>query len=213
MPSEDDREAALRRIVEFTEGMGNAIQGQAEGQTDDGRPLEGYQIQHGSHHLVVATVAGWEYFTVIYQHHLPQDIAVQRVAEEEVRSPAPSGEIEVTLDQQAIEDATDELRSHVEGVNLRDVRTRFTRTVAQIGGHQGIELQTDGDLIVGVQIKSKLFPYRDGFDIAEYERTVQQTVTAGWVAKEFLIDAYDIADLTASDLGTDPSDDDPKMFQ
>lgn len=211
MPSEQDRDAALRRIVEYTEAMGNSIEGEAEGSTDDGRPLSGYQIRHGSHTIVVATVPGWEYFTVLYQTNVAHRIALHRAVDEQ--APADGENVEIELDPTAIQDATAELREHLADEDLAELRAEFVRAVAQVTPTVALDLTTEDSLVTGFQAQTKLFPYREDFDIQEFAETVQTTVTAGWIGQEYLADAYDLAELVEGDIAASSSDGEPAMFQ
>jgi|GEM_PF-5955308 len=211
MPSEDDRDRALRRIVEYTEAMGNSIAGEAEGQTDDGRPLSGYRVQQGNHTLVVATVPGWEYFTVLYQYDVAKSVAVRRAVGEQ--APSGGGEVQIELDQAGVEAAADDLRAHVGDADLAALRMEFIQSVSSVAPQAGIDIDVDGSLIRGFKLQTKLFPYREGFDVADYADRVQETVTAGWVAKEFLVDAYDLGELVDAEFATGSSDGEPAMFQ
>lgn len=202
MPTDEELQSALRRIVEYTEAMGNSVQGEAEGQTDDGRVIEGYRIQHGDHSLAVITAPGWDYFNVTYQVDLVRHLAVQRAVSETSQS-AQSGQVSVELDQRDLQRAADRLAEETESVDRRQVRVEFARTVAQVSGEVAVNVQNEGDLVTGFQINAKCFPYRDGFDIDEYASKVQQTVTAGWVANEYLVDAYGLDGLGAQDVASD----------
>lgn len=211
MSSEDDRERALREIVELTEQIGASVQGEADGQTEDGRPLEGYEVQHGEHNLAIITVPGWEYFQVIYQLDLPRDIAIQQAVSNQSTSQAMPTEVEVN--QQDIQQATEDLQSHVEDYDLSDIRVEFTQMVAQVNSTAALDPQLDGQLIRGFQLSTKIFPYRDRFDIADFEAKVQDTVTAGWIATEFLSDAYNLEELVEEDMTSRTTDLDSGMFQ
>lgn len=199
MPTEEALQSALRRIVEYTEAMGNTVQGEAEGQTDDGRTIEGYQIQHGDHSLAVVTAPGWEYFNVTYQVDLVRHLAIQRAVSETSQS-AQSGQVSVELDQRDLKRAADRLAEETESVDRREVRVGFARTVAQVTGESAVNVQNEGELVTGFQLNTKFFPYRDGFDLEEYATKVQQTVTAGWVANEYLVDAYGLDGLGDREL-------------
>ncbi|MFB6354850.1 MAG: hypothetical protein ABEJ92_12285 [Halobacteriales archaeon] len=210
MPTEAELQSALRRVVEYTEAMGNTVQGEAEGQTDDGRAIEGYQIQHGDHSLAVVTAPGWDYFNVTYQVDLVRQLAVQRAVSETSQS-AQSGQVSVELEQRDLQRAADRLAEETDSMDRRGVRVGFARAVAQVTGEGAVNVQNDGDLVTGFQINTKFFPYRDGFDLEEYATKVQRTVTAGWVANEYLVDAYGLDGLGERELSSESPGGD--MFQ
>jgi hypothetical protein len=211
MPNEDDREAALRRIVEYAEQIGDTIRGEAEGQTGDGRPVEGYRIDHGGHDVLLTTAPGWEYFAVLYQVDLGQRLAVQRALDD--RPGTVSGNVEIELGQGDLQAAVEELREHVEETDLAAVRAEFVRTVTGVYAKAGVDVGTDGDLIHRFDLTAKLFPYRESFDVAAFEAAVQQTVTAGWAGREFLIDAYGLSDLLDGGIAQPSGDGGRGMFQ
>lgn len=198
-------------MVEFVEQIGDAIRGEAGGQTGDGRPLEGYRVDHGGHDVVVATAPGWEYFAVLYQVDLGQRLAVQRALDG--RREAVSGNVEIELDGSDLQAAVEELRDHVEGTDLGSVRSEFVRTVAGVYASAGIDLGTHDGAVHRFDLTAKLFPYREAFDVAEFEATVQRTVTAGWAGREFLIDAYGLSDLLDDGTGQPSGDGGRGMFQ
>ncbi len=211
MVKEEEVNKALKQIVNFTKKMGNSIQGEAQGKTGDGQPIEGYNIQHGGHTVNVVTVPGSEYFSIIYPFNIPQNIALQRKASNKSQSELQSRNI--NIDKKDIQKATNDFKEYISEFDFKNIRMEFARTVSMVSSKAALEIETEGNIIKGFQIKTKLFPYRDGFNIAEFEEKIQETVTTGWTAREFLQDKYKLDEFIEGDISHQPTTRDTDMYQ
>lgn len=199
MASSQEFNDGLRIMAEFVDTIGDEIVQDLSGQTDQGASIDGYQCRHGSHQYQIIGTQIWEYFTIRYPYNAAQHhAALSAAADAKLPSPEGAQEIQVDVDDAAINRSISEIRDEIKSDELDETRLDLMELLSEPGFAPNLEM--DQELITGFTIDKKVFPYGDGFDISDFENAVQGIVSIGWLGKEYLMQVYGIKDL-GEDLG------------
>lgn len=210
MPTREEYRAALGTIREYVPRVGDEVGDTAEGETDDGHPLEVIRCYHGGH--VYDVLAVWDgslaYFTLRYPYDALALFARQQ-ALEEYDGPVPEG-TELEVDVEAAEDELDRLAAEYpeEYAALLD---RLRATIASPHTSYSV-VTTDNGAVAQFYVDRKLFVYEDEFRVSTLGYSVQMVVSKGLEGRLLLEDAYGISerlwtatgDDTAQEPGPDP---------
>lgn len=209
MPTNQEFNEALQRVVRFIEDSGDETAGQVDGQTDAGHPLSGYMCQHGNHAVQVVGCPVWDYFLARNTFDLSQLLAAQRATG---GNPPDSGEVELTEEQ--VQDARDELSERLERDEHEELRVELVKATSRPNLAANL-MAFDHPGVYGYNIDSKLYLYDDGFELGDFGKEIQSVVSVGWLGKEILLDGYDIREELAfvEEEPTPEIDEGPTAFQ
>lgn len=212
MTGDQSFEQVLRTIAGEIETIGDEIQEQVSGQTDQGAPIEGYACLRGSHQYTVVGSPVWEFFQVTYEYDAIQDEAIASAAKEAITD-GETGEIEIELTDTHLQEARQRLITRMEESENTELRLELIKWLSQ--PDCALELQTDDqDRPIGFQLTRKLFVYDDGLTPAALNRSVQTVVSLGLTGTQLMSERLGIEGIERAAPRTVETDDSTtRMFQ
>jgi len=184
MNSSDGYQDALNQVTRYVKTIGDEIEEEIEGETEDGIPITGYSCSHGTHTYLILATEEDVYFNIQYPVSIDHAVAIKRAPNQ--------GEVQIS--QSDINSARDYIENKLEAVPQsmrREIRTNLIHIISREGVAANLDT-TKSINIHGFQLNKKIFPFDKSFNISKFEDTVQRIVNLGWVGKDYLADAYGI---------------------
>ncbi|MFB6210231.1 MAG: hypothetical protein ABEI76_01705 [Halobacteriales archaeon] len=212
MTTEQTFDQRLRAIAGDIDTIGDQIQEQVSGQTDQGAPIEGYACQRGSHQYTVVGSPVWDFFRVSYEYDAIQDEAVAAAVSQAVKADE-SGEVEIELTEAMLHDARDRLVSRIDDETSTDLRLELIKWLAQ--PDCALDLQTDDrNRPLGFQLSRKLFVVEETISPTDLNRAVQTVVSLGLKGTQLMSERLGIEGIDQPGSGTVDVDEwETRMFQ
>lgn len=231
MPTTQEFNEALGKIESYIPDTGDEIEehiseriSEAEAETDDldaihlwgsfrlnipeDEELDGFFCSHGDNYYFVTGSSDSRFFNLHYLVDFTYEIAsvlsddqAANILEESVsdlESNAKEGEIE----EYRLEAAKEFLVSLDED-DIRELQFYLTDRLSdpEVAYRTFSDEYNGADLFVGYGVSKKLYPYREDFDILEYNDAVQAVVSVGYNAFRYLSNAF-IFDLSDKEKET-----------
>lgn len=181
METESELQASLEEITSLVHRISDTVEDEISGKTNDGNPIRGLSCKHGDHLYLIFGAVGHEFFTIRYPVNVDHNIAFRR----KVGDSAQISERDVMEAREFLDSKLDEVDPDLR----REIRVNLIQMLST--GASAISLNTTKQLnIHGFDVDTKIFPQAPSFDVWNFERSVQSTISLGWVGKDYIGMAY-----------------------
>ena len=205
MSEEDDFEAVLEAVAECVKAIGDEVEGKIT--ANDGSDVIGYQCSRGPLSYLVHGRRDSEFFTIQYPADVISGIAdildesdAQEILSEDAIPSDPEDLTSGLLRRQAavyvLDQQDEELMSKLEyeaSTILSSSDTSFSWR------------RTDENTFAGFDVHRKVFPYREEFDVVEFDNAARAVIATGNLGSNFLTSSVVGGVLASTEPLSDPS--------
>lgn len=200
-PSQQDVDAAIRRVDDLIDSIGDEINQPINATADDGTSVTGRQVQHGDFTYNVLAAPGNPSVQLQFPYNATQDLAVAR-ARSDGGQQVHGGPAQVNVGPQQIEQSKQELRDAVDDDDLAEMRQGVLDR-ASVPPYS-LKFEMDEEAIYGFAVKADLYLYAEDVSVREFGEKAQGIVSLGWKAQSYLAHEYDIGGLADTDASQGP---------
>ncbi|MFB6299530.1 MAG: hypothetical protein ABEH65_04645 [Halobacteriales archaeon] len=196
MTTDQTFDQALKAIAGDIETIGDRIQEQVSGQTDQGAPIEGYACQRGTHQYTIVGSPVWEFFRIGYEYDAIQDEAVAVAAREAIEA-GETGEVDIEITETMLQDARQRLVDRSDADTGTDLRLELIKWLSQ--PDCALDLRTDDqNRPLGFELTRKLFVYDGGVTPTALNRAVQTVVSLGLTGSQIMSERLGIEEIEST---------------
>lgn len=221
---------AMDVVEEYLERAGEDVVESGEIEPAVGTPHKGFLVQHGPHALRIEAEPDNWHFDVVYQHTVFETFAKHAAIPDSVGDDIEPGEeieIEVELNEQHLEQAiaeTERILDNQDDEKKETLRQKFARMLSTPTEglsyqlfHLNHVIDTDVSGVVGLETRSRIWPYEEDFSPSDVHQACQAVVSNGLPVTVLLHRQFGLQggmqDLAASAGMTTPDDRDTRAFQ
>ena len=178
----------LNIATNYVDRIGDETIREIEGETADGRPVEGVKCEHGEHIYLVLTATGQEHVTLRYSVSGDEAWHVRTLPRTlDLDDPR------INISQSDIQQARSELQNELEA-QPDEIKREFRLNLLELLSKEGCALTLDtenGPLnIHGFTIDKSCYIHDDDFGVGDFDYAVQTIVNLGWVGGSLLVENY-----------------------
>lgn len=183
-----DKSAQLRQIAEWIEESGRKITGEIDDQTDDGRQVDGFRVDHGNKPILVYSIEGTNYFKVQIEFSVIKSVAIKVAVQELDIDPSSGGDVQVNLTKEHEERAKSLIATKNKEQKEWSEKLRVKLIQQLSHPSAGFRLLTELNGPHGFELQTKLFP--EDATISDFDKACQTVVSLAVVPREILARAY-----------------------
>lgn len=202
MAANNPTRVEVNEVLDELEGhvrsTGSTIARDVSMTAEDGTPLIGRVVQHGSHQYSIVGEVGSPEVRLEYEFNLVEALAAEQA---EADSQELDGDIIEQVGQDLRESTTSDHRKRV----ANGLRDRIAQPPLAPTG------LVAGDFAYGFNLKDYLYPYHDMPSVTEFSDRSQTLVTTAWNGQQYLLEEYNVHDLLDGDADGDAEDTDEEL--
>lgn len=186
----------LAQIVDWIQRTDREIIDDIDDTTEEGVPVSGFRVSHGTDELLIYTIEGIGFFFIQFEFSIIPSVAAKIAITEKAATQDGGDEVEIQVTpehhQQAQQRIAQKNATREEG--LQKLHYKLVQQLAHPDA--GYRIRDDLNGPHGFEIKRKLFV--DDSTISEFNRACQTVISLGIVPRETIAKAYN-ADIQIED--------------